>query len=699
MLAALLLILPLLLGGNRGWATGLAALACWVALAGWALLVLRAPAAAAGHLGASAALSGARAPLLCLLGLGGLVGLQLLAAEGLLPAAWATEDPYATQDYLLRTLLYTGAFAAVLLGVTTEQRLRWLLLSLVGAGLVQAFVGAALLSGGQDFSLFHTPFEWYGRATGTFPNADHLAGFMELCLAAGLGLMVAQFGDDGQRQPDGWRGKTLALAQFAMSPKMLLRLLLIVLVIALVLTRSRMGNAAFFITLLLVGLLVALRSTKLRRPALWLVASMVVVDIFIIGQLVGLEKVVTRLQGTDMALPELAASGVVAPPDDVSDSERFREESLSSRLTPVLAALQLVPQRPVLGWGGGSFEAVFPKVRTPDVIPYQFNYAHSDYAQQAVEVGLLGLALWLGVGLLAGWRAWLLLDDQQPRLHRGVAVSTFMALGCLGLHSVVDFNLQIPANALTMTVLLALPFTLKLQRRSRGAARVRAEELHARPWRVQAVSAAVLLVAAGVLWWGGRLLVADWLAAPTWDVLTRHADNRGKLRPVPAEDLERALQRVEQSLALVPDAPQPHLRAGHFLLVLAARQPAEGATAEQRAARPAQVLQWRQRALAHFQQAARLRPQDPRPWLGVAQSQFYLGQAPLAWDTWRKALSLGPNERAVLQLALDQALPTWHQAPADVQQWLMRRFELGDAELRKEINDEAAEFGLSFVDE
>ena len=38
-----------------------------------------------------------------------------------------------------------------------------------------------------------------------------------------------------------------------------------------------------------------------------------------------------------------------------------------------------------------------------------------------------------------------------------LAVAAFTALVCLGLHSLVDFNLQIPANALSLAVLLALP--------------------------------------------------------------------------------------------------------------------------------------------------------------------------------------------------------------------------------------------------
>jgi len=37
-----------------------------------------------------------------------------------------------------------------------------------------------------------------------------------------------------------------------------------------------------------------------------------------------------------------------------------------------------------------------------------------------------------------------LLRDRQPRLSQGVGAATLMALLTIGLHSFVDFNLQIP---------------------------------------------------------------------------------------------------------------------------------------------------------------------------------------------------------------------------------------------------------------
>ena len=60
------------------------------------------------------------------------------------------------------------------------------------------------------------------------------------------------------------------------------------------------------------------------------------------------------------------------------------------------------------------------------------------------------------MGLLIGLRTLPLISDGQTGLKRGIGVASLMALSCLGLHSLVDFNRQIPAHAPTFAVLLSL---------------------------------------------------------------------------------------------------------------------------------------------------------------------------------------------------------------------------------------------------
>ena len=87
-------------------------------------------------------------------------------------------------------------------------------------------------------------------ATGTFINRNHLAGYLEICLAVGIGLMVAQLSNTSAAT---WRERARQFLQTMLSSKALVRIGLVVMVIGLVLTRSRMGNIAFFFSMIVMG--------------------------------------------------------------------------------------------------------------------------------------------------------------------------------------------------------------------------------------------------------------------------------------------------------------------------------------------------------------------------------------------------------------------------------------------------------------
>ena len=87
-----------------------------------------------------------------------------------------------------------------------------------------------------------------------------------------------------------------------------------------------------------------------------------------------------------------------------------------------------------------------------------YNHAHNDYLELAADTGLLGLGLLmlLVVGALVASIG--ILRHRRNATVRGAAFAALMAITCLALHSLVEFNLQIPAIAFLFTTLLALPF-------------------------------------------------------------------------------------------------------------------------------------------------------------------------------------------------------------------------------------------------
>ena len=344
-------------------------------------------------------------------------------------AGWAplTVDFHASMTAWFKSLAYAIVFCLVMLMVTDRHRLERLAKVLVYSGLIQAFYGSMMTLSGLEFGFFIKKFAYLGAATGTFVNRNHFAGYLEMCLSIGMGLMIASLDTNAARGARQRLRKALALF---LSEKMRLRLYLAVMVIALVLTHSRMGNTAFFASMMASGVLGLLLMKRAPRTMVLLIASLVAIDILIVGTWFGVEKVVARLEQTS----------AVHDADRVEVSERAWRQWNAYRL---------------VGSGGGSFYSVFPEYRDSKILSY-YDHAHNDYAEFLSEYGVLGAMLLAAIVLSSFLAALLALYKRRDPLMRGMAYASTMGILALSIHSVVDFNLQIPANAATFMVILAL---------------------------------------------------------------------------------------------------------------------------------------------------------------------------------------------------------------------------------------------------
>lgn len=127
------------------------------------------------------------------------------------------------------------------------------------------------------------------------------------------------------------------------------------------------------------------------------------------------------------------------------------DPSFSNRAQILHDSLQLIRERPLFGWGLGTFPTVYPQVQSwySDLF---VNAAHNDYLQLLVETGIAGFSvvmLFLVLVLRAGVRRTL----QAPQ-----SVAFAASIGCIGmmLHSFTDFNMHIPANAALFFALCGL---------------------------------------------------------------------------------------------------------------------------------------------------------------------------------------------------------------------------------------------------
>lgn len=125
-------------------------------------------------------------------------------------------------------------------------------------------------------------------------------------------------------------------------------------------------------------------------------------------------------------------------------------------------------KRPILGWGLGSFPIVYPQFRT-FYTNFFVNEAHNDYLQLLVEMGLLGFAamVWFVVTLYT--RAAKKIAHWPSDVGGALTLACVLGFSGILVHSAVDFNLQIPANAalfyVLCTVAAAEPFAKPVRKR------------------------------------------------------------------------------------------------------------------------------------------------------------------------------------------------------------------------------------------
>jgi len=336
-------------------------------------------------------------------------------------------DPHASTVSLLKSLAYAAIFFLVLALANRRHRVLRLARVLVYAAVVFATYAVLLHVGSITQHYLGMEIRHGDSASGTYVNRNHFAGYLEMTLALGIGLLIAGLSD---RHATSWKQFFAQVIDWILSPKMVLRLALCVLVIALTTTHSRMGNSAFFSSLLIAGGIGIALSRHATRNTVILLASLIAIDLFIVGSWFGVEKLAKRMQEVSV-------------------------EEVQGREEPATYAMGIVKDYPVFGSGPGSFYTVFPRYR-PETVRAYYDYAHNDYVQFAAESGVLGLAilgllvaLSLGAALLAQWR-------RRDPLMRGLSFACIMGVTSILIHSWVDFNLQIPANAAYFLVLLAL---------------------------------------------------------------------------------------------------------------------------------------------------------------------------------------------------------------------------------------------------
>lgn len=353
------------------------------------------------------------------------------------PMSWyyLSTDVGQSQASFIKSLGYFCIFLSCLMLINHEKHITQLLLILLASGTLQAIYGALEVLSGKGFSLiFDLPIS--ESATGSFVYKNHYANFLLLCLSAGIGLMVIDI-EKSKPQTQRWY---INLINTLLANKTFTRICLAIMVIALVMSRSRMGNVAFFTAIIIVGTFVILLERKKSKGLGILLVSMLIIDLFIVSQWFGLDKVQQRLVQTNL-------------------SQEKRDEVF-------VDSLPIVTDYPVIGTGAGSFYSAFPGYKDSTIDQF-YEHAHNDYLQMLIEYGVVGF-ICLGLLVLHSLsKALSALRKKPTPVTKGSAFACLVAYIGMLIHMSADFPLIAPANAVYFVVFLALPLvTTNLQKKA-----------------------------------------------------------------------------------------------------------------------------------------------------------------------------------------------------------------------------------------
>lgn len=360
---------------------------------------------------------------------------QFAASTGLNISAVVSIEPHATLVAAALSFALMMTFSLLLLLIRSPERLQLLAYALLVSGVIQAIYGLVMSLSGLEYGFFAKKTVSLGLATGTYINRNHYAGYLEMCLAVGIGLLLG--GNRTQQYLTNWQDWLRAIGRFLLSEKAPLRIAILIMALALIMSRSRMGNSAFLASLTLIGLLYVLKARgtfRTRMIILWI--SIMVVDISFLGSYFGLEQLKQRLETT-------------------TTWEMDSRVDISNHLQPYVSDYQPV------GSGLGTFQEAFMRYLGPDM---QFIYqgAENDYLQFMGEAGVMAaIPAMLVMGTIIV--ALRVVRSGGYMIYKGMSFAAVMGVFSMLIHSLVDFNLQIPANANLFVVLLAIGWISRYQ--------------------------------------------------------------------------------------------------------------------------------------------------------------------------------------------------------------------------------------------
>lgn len=349
------------------------------------------------------------------------------AGFGRTVASTLSLNPAASRAAALTWLAVAACMLAAAAASTEREDRRVLAFTMVASAVFQVLLGASnlRLSPTAIWGM-HVPNDSL-RLRGSFVNADHLALYLELVLP-----VVFAWGWWAVRR-SGFDPRIDRRVAFIAPPV----LVWLTLFVGLAFTGSRAGLIAACTGAAVQGLLLTVRRRRWRHGIAGAVAALVGIGAVAV---IGLQQGLGRWLGTSQY-----------------------ELAWSDRLEVYRYTWALWQRFPLTGTGLATFRDAFTLVAPRQLSSEWYWHAHNDWLELLATTGLVGAAIGLvGIAFVIARLVPVLRDGERSE-DRGAALAALGALAAAAVHSCFDFGLTLPANSVTLAIIVGAALVARRQ--------------------------------------------------------------------------------------------------------------------------------------------------------------------------------------------------------------------------------------------
>lgn len=337
--------------------------------------------------------------------------LSALLLLGGMTALFSTQGLFAWEGFLL-LVTYATAYWVTHTVVRTRKQQRIVVYVIISTALILAFIGLLKRFGMNPFVFWEYDELRYSPKylAATFTNHNHMAGFLEMAIPFVPVLLLTKRRGAGA--------------------KFLIFYILFILLTTQVLTLSRGGWVSCIGALVFMLIVIASKENFNKGKLLLSFAGAgVVLSVFILSSTPVVERVMTL-------------------------AEQDKATSMESRLIAWSGTIDMIKDHALTGVGPGVYQASFTQYQ-PAGLRMMFIQAHNDYLQVVAEFGVLAIPIVI-------WAIFLFFKKgiqniaHPSRQIRWVSLAVMASFVAVLIHSILDFNMYIPANAVFFAISTSL---------------------------------------------------------------------------------------------------------------------------------------------------------------------------------------------------------------------------------------------------